>query len=117
MIPENFKCIQCGNCCLNLSDAFGTCAADGDVRRWELEGRSDILSWVDPIPVGEDQYVYDIWISPETGDDVARCPWMRKLPEKEKYISRIHDTKPQHCRDYPRSRRHAEKTGCRGFER
>ena len=74
------------------------------------------MEWVDPISVGEDQFVYDIWISPRTEDDVARCPWLRKLPGKEKYICRIHDVKPVHCRRYPQSREHAEETGCKGLE-
>ena len=117
MPPEDFKCKQCGNCCLNLSDAFETCAEDQDVKRWEEEGRWDILEWVDAIPIGEEHFVYDIWISPVTGDDVQRCTWLRKLPKNDKYKCRIHDTKPEHCREYPRSRTHAEDTGCRGFER
>ncbi len=55
MPPKTFKCKQCGNCCLNLSDAFQTSVSDEDV-------------------------------------------------------------KPEHCRNYPKSRKHAEETGCRGFE-
>jgi Fe-S-cluster containining protein len=57
-----------------------------------------------------------LWISPAKGDDVKRCPWLRKLPNQDKYICRIHDVKPEHCRAYPKSRKHALKTGCRGFE-
>ncbi len=116
MPPPDFKCKQCGNCCLNLGDAFETCATDQDIRLWNEEKRDDIFEWVDPIPVGGGQFVYDIWISPVTGDDVSRCPWLRKLPKKNKYICRIHDVKPVHCREYPRSKKHATETGCRGFE-
>ena len=111
-----FKCKQCGKCCLNLRDAFETCASEEDIQRWKKEERDDILAWVDPIPLGDDHFIYDIWISPTTGDDVQRCPWLRKLPKKNKYICRIHDVKPQHCREYPRSKKHAEETGCKGFE-
>ena len=70
MPPKAFKCKQCGNCCLNLYDAFSTCATDEDIRMWDSNGRDDILEWVDPIHVGGVQYVYDIWISPVTGEDV-----------------------------------------------
>jgi Fe-S-cluster containining protein len=115
MPPKNFKCKQCGNCCLNLYDAFSTCAADQDIKMWEREWRYDILEWVDPIHFGDDECIYDIWINPITHDDVKRCPWLRKLPNQQKYICRIHDVKPEHCRAYPRSRKHAMKTGCRGF--
>ena len=118
MPPKGFKCKQCGNCCLNLLDAFCTCATDEDVQLWAAEGRDDILEWVNSIPIGEGgQFIHDIWLSPVTGEDVTRCPWLRKLPSKNKYVCRIHDVKPHHCRDYPKSRKHAEKTGCKGFER
>jgi len=83
---------------------------------WEREGRFDILEWVDPIHISEDHYIYDIWINPKTGADVSRCPWLRKFPKQDKYICRIHDVKPEHCRKYPSSMKHAEETGCKGFE-
>ncbi len=115
MPPKTFKCKQCGNCCLNLNDAFQTSVSDDDVAIWEMEGRYDILEWVNSIPLGEGYYIHDIWIHPKHGD-VWRCPWLRKLPNKDKYICRIQDVKPEHCRNYPKSRKHAEETGCRGFE-
>jgi hypothetical protein len=66
MPPEDFKCKKCGNCCLNLYDVFSTCATDEDVQLWEEKGREDILAWVDPISLGNGQFIYDIWISPKT---------------------------------------------------
>ena len=113
---DSFNCKQCGHCCLNLSGAFSTSVPEEDIRLWEAEGREDILEWVVPIPIGDGQMTYDIWFSPTTGEEVSRCPWLRKLPNKDKYICRIHDVKPTHCRNYPHSREHAEKTGCVGFE-
>lgn len=116
MPPKGFICKQCGNCCLNLYDAFTTSVTHEDIQLWESKGRDDIIDWVAPIPLGENLLIYDIWISPVTGEDAQRCPWLRKLPNREKYICRIHDVKPQHYRDYPKSRKHAKETGCRGFE-
>lgn len=115
MKAARFRCRQCGHCCLNLSDAIATCAAEADVRRWEAAGRDDILAWVDPIAVGN-AHVYDIWINPKTGEDVRRCPWLRKVRGADRYVCRIHELKPEHCRQYPKSRRHAVGTGCPGFE-
>jgi hypothetical protein len=43
MPSENFKCKQCGNCCINLGDAFSTCATTEDIDLWEKEDRNDIL--------------------------------------------------------------------------
>ena len=34
-IIKIFKCKQCDNCCLNLSDAFQTSVSDEDVAMWE----------------------------------------------------------------------------------
>lgn len=115
MPPTGFKCKQCGHCCLHLYDAFSTCATEEDIKMWEQEGRDDILEWVDTIQLGNDHFIYDIWISPVTNDDVKRCPWLRKLPNQDKYICRIHDVKPAHCRAYPQSRQHGLETGCKGF--
>ncbi len=42
-----------------------------------------------------------LWISPETGKETQRCPWLRKLPRQEKYECRIHDVRPEVCRDFP----------------
>jgi len=113
MPPEDFKCKQCGHCCLNL-DGFATCASEADVRRWEAEGRVDILEWVDPVDFG-DHVEYDIWVNPRTEDDVARCPWLRKVRGANRYTCRIHDTKPELCANYPVSRDHAARTGCPGW--
>jgi Fe-S-cluster containining protein len=107
---EKFECIQCGHCCLDLSDAFQTSVPETDVLRWELENRYDILECVDTFAG-----LNDIWISPKTCEPVYRCPWLRKLPKKDKYICRIHKTKPKHCRNFPKSKRHALENGCKGF--
>jgi hypothetical protein len=54
---------------------FYPCASEANIHPWEENGREDILAWVDPISVG-DQFVYDIWIHPGTGDDSSKCPWL-----------------------------------------
>ena len=46
MPSKFFKCKQCGNCCINLGDAFSTCATEEDISLWEEESRDDILEWV-----------------------------------------------------------------------
>lgn len=114
MKQRGFHCRQCGHCCLNLHDAIATCAAEADVRRWKAAGRNDILAWIDPIAVGN-ECVYDLWVNPKTGEDVRRCPWLRKVTGQDRYLCRIHEFKPEHCREYPKSRRHADETGCPGY--
>ena len=65
--------------------------------------------------VGGRELFADIWFSPTTGEETARCPWLRKLPNKDIYKCRIHETKPPHCRNFPKSKKHALTTGCKGF--
>ena len=72
--------------------------------------RFDILEWV-----GSFEGMDEIWISPKTGEYVNRCPWLKKLPKHNKYICRIHETKPEHCRNSPKSKRLALDNGCKGF--
>ena len=112
---EKFHCIQCGNCCRNLFDAYSTSVDIDEINRWRAEKRWDILRWVVIYNSDGEAAFGDIWISPNTGDEVSRCPWLRKLPKQEKYKCRIHDTKPAHCRNYPKSKKHALTTGCMGF--
>jgi Fe-S-cluster containining protein len=83
---------------------------------WKRNECLNILEWVNPIDVGNGKYIYDIWFNPDTGEEVERCPWLRKLPRQDKYICRIHDVKPKMCRQYPKSKRHAKETSCRGFD-
>ncbi|MGA7144202.1 MAG: YkgJ family cysteine cluster protein [Desulfobacterales bacterium] len=107
---EKFRCKQCGHCCLNLTDAYCNSVLDEDVNRWKSEDRDDILKFVD-----QSSFFNDIWIDQETGEELGRCPWLKKL-SNNKYTCRIHHTKPTHCRNYPHSKRHALTTGCKGFD-
>ena len=116
MAPRNFHCKQCGYCCLNLLEAYYTSFHPDDIELWRKEKRHDILAWVVVTETDNPYDRYHGWISPITGEHVERCPWLRKLPDQNKYICRIQDVKPKHCREYPTSRKHAEDTGCKGFD-
>lgn len=112
---EKFQCIQCGHCCLALFDAYCTTVDIEDIHRWKNEGRCDILRWVVNFEFDGEDAFGDLWINPNTGEEANRCPWLRKLPLKDKYKCRIHDTKPAHCRNYPKTKKHALTTACKGF--
>ena len=102
---RKFKCKQCGRCCLR----YGAClqATDEDIEMWELGGREDILEWVNPFG--------DLWINLKKDREAKRCPWLRKLPRKNKYICRINNLKPEVCREYPVDKRQAVSDKCRGI--
>ena len=103
---SKFHCKQCGNCCLELTDAYIGDANKEDLQRWKNENRDDILCRIDGVCY---------WLNPNTGEDVVRCPWLRKLYKQNKYKCLIQNTKPKHCREYPKSKKHALNTGCNGF--
>ena len=60
---------------------------------------------------------YRIWVDPETGEMIDKCPFLKHLPDENRWLCRIHDVKPVFCREYPVSRKHGRMTGCLGFLR
>lgn len=83
-------CNQCGKCCVHYSDG-GLSASDCEIDWWETN-RPEIFKYVSS---------GNIWISPVTGKQMVRCPWLRKLPNQEKYICRIYYDRPDDCKHYP----------------
>ncbi len=111
---EDFACHQCGKCCQRL-DYHNEITAD-DVAYWKQAGRSEILDWVGTFQKNGREAVYRIWIKPGTREFAETCPFLQKMPHENRWICRIHNVKPQICRQYPVSRKHAIMTGCPGFE-
>lgn len=109
---EGYACRQCGRCCLNL-DYHSECTA-GDYESWQAAGREDILSWVRVIP-GKSP-AYRIWVEPGTAEPVSECPFLQHEPGTDRHFCGIHDIKPEICRQYPFTRKHALMTGCPGFD-
>jgi len=83
-------CNQCGKCCTRYGGGDLTATAS-EIDWWETY-RPEIASYVSD---GK------IWVSAVTGKQMARCPWLRKLPNQEKYICRIYHDRPDDCRHYP----------------
>lgn len=75
-------------------------ATESDILRWRSEGRSDILEWVGIVGDPPSHGGYDLWINPITGRE-GRCPWLKKLPNGDRYICRIYDTRPEECKNFP----------------
>ena len=83
-------CNQCGKCC-TLYGGGDLSVSDDDIKWWDSH-RPEIANYVG---AGE------IWISPVTGKKMLRCPWLRKLPGKNKFVCRIYDDRPDDCKHYP----------------
>jgi Fe-S-cluster containining protein len=84
------ECNQCGKCCTRYGGG-GLSASATEIAWWETF-RPKIFDYVSG---GE------IWVSPVTGKQMKRCPWLRKLPNQNKYICRIYHDRPDDCRHYP----------------
>ena len=84
------ECNQCGKCCTRYGGG-GLSASATEIAWWETF-RPTIYDYVSG---GE------IWVSPVTGKQMMRCPWLRKLPNQNKYICRIYHDRPDDCRHYP----------------
>lgn len=101
------KCTGCGKFCLNENYMLSLSASKEDILRWEEEDREDILQYVGRI--GDSG---DLWISPVTGEELSRCPFLRKVRNEPRYICKIQDTKPATCRGYPYNIRQMKNDGC-----
>lgn len=111
---DRFICIQCGKCCRTLD--YETECDESDIRRWQDMGRSDILAWVH----SQDRSAqvspgtYRIWVDPDTGKTAQTCPWLSPCADQDRFVCAIHDIKPEVCREYPYTSKHAAMTGCNG---
>jgi Fe-S-cluster containining protein len=112
---KGFSCLRCGHCCLNVG--YPREAEEEDVQEWKAAGRDDILRWVGIERQFGSQRSYRIWIDPVSGRPADRCPWLVRVPGSHLSGCAIQEVKPDICRLYPGSRKHASMTGCRGFER
>ena len=83
-------CNQCGKCCINYSNG-GLSASASEIEAWE-DKRPDIMRYVSE---GK------IWMDPGTGEQLTRCPWLRKESNQEKYSCDIYEDRPGDCRYYP----------------
>ncbi len=87
-------CTRCGKCCTNPSYVGSLQATGEDVKRWIREGRTDILEWAAIMGDPDDPWA-DLWISPRTGAEASRCPFVRKDPNRPTYRCTIYETRPR----------------------
>jgi Fe-S-cluster containining protein len=84
------ECNQCGKCCTKYSNG-GLSATASEIELWDIF-RPDIYKYVSG---------GNIWMSPDTGKQIELCPWLRKLPNQNKYICDIYYDRPDDCKFYP----------------
>ena len=84
------NCNQCGKCCIKYSNG-GLSASEDEIKHWDIF-TPDIYNYVSD---GK------IWISPETGKQLTLCPWLKKLPNENKYTCDIYYDRPDDCKYFP----------------
>lgn len=96
-----FKCKRCGKCCKNATSLFLT---SEEVKKWKkLVVRSNfgVFRAIDFASVIESTGTADLFFHPTTGEELSRCPFLRKLSNQEKYQCLIQHVKPLVCKIYP----------------
>ena len=121
LYPEEFKCEQCGGCCTNISGGYMFTPTPRDIYKWREACRFDILEYCEQVHSFDDDNDltgYDAWVSPVTHEDVYRCPFKRKIRNKDKYKCTIHEIKPDHCQIwFPSNEISAKKVKCKAWEK
>ncbi len=84
------ECNQCGKCCIKYSNG-GLTVSVAQLDYWE-NYRPDIFRYVNE---------GNIWIDPDTGEQIELCPWLKKAPGQKKYTCDIYYDRPDDCRYYP----------------
>lgn len=84
------KCNQCGKCCIAYSDG-GLSASESELEFWKLF-RPDIYRYVNG---GK------IWADPESGEQLTVCPWLRHVPDQNRYYCDIYNDRPDDCKYFP----------------
>lgn len=112
---DNFECRQCGRCCRQLDYRFEL--TKSDYQLWQRLGRTDILEWVGAFRRNGRIAAYAIWVTPGTRNYAPVCPWLKNIAGTDRWECSIHDVKPEVCREYPASRKHAQMTGCEAFKK
>lgn len=90
---------------MNYSNG-GLSASAEEIEYWE-DVRPDIH-----------RYVSDgkIWMNPDTGTQLERCPWLKQLPHENKYTCDIYHDRPDDCKYYPVSIEDMIKDECEMLE-
>jgi Fe-S-cluster containining protein len=99
------ECNQCGKCCIKYSNG-GLTTSVKQIDFWE-NYKPDIF-----------RYVRDgnIWMDPETGKQIALCPWLRKETNRNVYTCDIYFDRPDDCRFYPSTMNEMVMDGCEMIE-
>jgi len=84
---------MCGECC---RAPVVLITKPEDYRRWIRQGRSDILQYASPPPLGD---YGDFYTDNKGGQGSGYCPFIKKVNHRQ-YVCTIEDTKPKVCKEF-----------------
>lgn len=84
------ECNQCGKCCIKYGNG-GLSVSASQLDHWD-NCKPEIVKYVNE---------GNIWMDPDTGKQIELCPWLRKVPGKNKYTCDIYYDRPDDCKFYP----------------
>ena len=84
------ECNQCGKCCTKYGNGG-------------LSATATEIEWWDNFKPVIYEHVRDgkIWMDPDSGKQLERCPWLRKQPNTNIYTCDIYYDRPDDCKFYP----------------
>jgi Fe-S-cluster containining protein len=97
-----FHCQQCGRCCLSLG--FELELSIEETKSWQ-ESHDLVFSnfgyrfLEDFMSIIPETGQADLWFHPDTGDELHRCPFLRKV--RDNYRCLIYNLRPESCRYFP----------------
>lgn len=84
------ECNSCGKCRIKYSNGQ-LAASEDEIEYWNVF-RPDIAEYVQQSK---------IWMNPETGAQIERCPWLKKSADSNHYLCEIYHDRPEDCKIYP----------------
>ena len=84
------ECNQCGKCCTKYG-GDGLSVSEAELELWETF-RPDLYNYVQRWGDLED---------PDSGEQMERCPWLRQVPNQDRYTCDIYLDRPDDCKFYP----------------
>lgn len=106
-------CHQCGECCTKYSNGSGLGSVDeAQISEWE-NNIPHVIKYLGIFPDYGSGRFGDMWLSPVTGEELERCPFLRKVRNKPIYKCTIYKYRPYVCRNYPVDIDQMKKDKCR----
>ena len=111
----DFICKQCGRCCLHYGRGLFFSAGLDQLEIWELDAPK-LMDWLIKVPYVD---IYEGWLSPVTGEENPRCPWLREHRhprwKRQGFHCTIYQHRPPDCQVFPENREHMLSVNCQGL--